>query len=64
MTNATGVPWLHSVACCHRAAHASASTQALRNGALRPLPLPPPLAIAAPSPRSLPGRAARPANRG
>eukprot|EP00965_Chrysotila_dentata_P140932 4658946-Pleurochrysis_carterae.AAC.1 len=45
MANATGVPRLHSVARCHCAGHAPASTQALRSGALRPLPLPRPLRL-------------------
>eukprot|EP00965_Chrysotila_dentata_P123964 4097249-Pleurochrysis_carterae.AAC.1 len=39
MANATGIPRLHSAASCLCAAHAPASTQALRSGALRPLPL-------------------------
>eukprot|EP00965_Chrysotila_dentata_P212533 6187096-Pleurochrysis_carterae.AAC.1 len=43
MANATGVPRLHSVACCPCVAHTPASTQALRSGALQPLPLHRPL---------------------
>eukprot|EP00965_Chrysotila_dentata_P090503 2986516-Pleurochrysis_carterae.AAC.1 len=43
MANATGFPRLHSVARCLCAAHASAFTQALRSGALKPMPLPRPL---------------------
>eukprot|EP00965_Chrysotila_dentata_P146524 4837889-Pleurochrysis_carterae.AAC.3 len=43
MANATSVPQLHSVARSLCAAHATASTQALRSGALEPLPLPRPL---------------------
>eukprot|EP00965_Chrysotila_dentata_P004820 158066-Pleurochrysis_carterae.AAC.1 len=48
MANATGVPRLHSVARCLHAAHAPASTQALRSGALKLLPPPPPLAFSTP----------------
>eukprot|EP00965_Chrysotila_dentata_P065362 2166245-Pleurochrysis_carterae.AAC.3 len=42
MANATDVPQLQSVARCLRAAYAPASMQALRSGALGPLPLPHP----------------------
>eukprot|EP00965_Chrysotila_dentata_P170852 5639238-Pleurochrysis_carterae.AAC.1 len=62
MVDATSVPRLHSVVRCLCAAHALASTQALRSGALEPMPLPA-LVYSTPPPHLLPARAARPANR-
>eukprot|EP00965_Chrysotila_dentata_P163929 5412113-Pleurochrysis_carterae.AAC.1 len=40
MANVTGLPRLHSLARCCCAAHAPASKQAPRSGALKPLPHP------------------------